>query len=180
MKELPELDQYRPNVGMCVINREGLVWLGKRNVSPSDEKRFPHLWQMPQGGMDKGETPTETAFRELYEETGIRSARLLMMTPGWLVYEFPSDHKARKKDRWRGQRQKWALILFEGDDSEIDLKAVPPQEFSDWRWTPLSEISDKIVPFKRGVYDALIDCFTPLVSYIADQEKARRAAPVEL
>ena len=169
MKELPDLDAYRPNVGICVLNKKGKVWLGKR-VPPKNEKReHVYRWQMPQGGMDRGETPLEAAYRELYEETGIKSVRLLMMTPGWLVYDFPPDYRLRRGDKWRGQRQKWALVLFEGDEAEINLETHKPAEFCEWQWSELSEISELIVPFKRGIYKALIEAFTPMANFVADQ-----------
>ncbi|WOI53099.1 RNA pyrophosphohydrolase [Parvularcula sp. LCG005] len=169
MKELPELSHYRPNIGICVLNKKGQVWLGQRVPPKNANRDQTYRWQLPQGGMDRGETPEQTARRELFEETGLRSARLLMMTPGWLVYDFPPDYRQRKGDKWQGQRQKWALMLFEGDDSEVDLQAEPPQEFCDWRWAELSEIADLIVPFKRGIYRAVVEAFTPMAQFIADQ-----------
>lgn len=168
MKELPDLDEYRPNVGICLLNRQGLVWLGKRVAPVGATRIFPYRWQMPQGGVDKGETVAEAAKRELHEETGVRSARLLMTTPGWLVYEFPPEHRARKKDRWRGQKQKWALMLFEGEDEEVDLEAHSPQEFCEWRWSPMDEIPGIVVPFKRSVYEALFEGFRPMVGFLRD------------
>lgn len=167
MKELPDLDQYRPNVGICLFNRQGDVWLGKRIATTPTQEQFPFRWQMPQGGVDPGETAAEAAARELYEETGVRSAELILTTPGWLVYDFPRDDKARKKDRWRGQKQKWAVMAFTGEDDEIDLKAHAPQEFCEWRWAPLEDLPDLVVPFKRGVYAALVSSFAPLSAFLA-------------
>lgn len=172
MRELPNLGKYRPNVGICVLNKHGEVWLGKRTVAPHLEHKTPHRWQMPQGGMDRGESPEETAFRELYEETGMKSVRLLMMTPGWLVYDFPAGYKRKKGKNWRGQRQRWAVMLFEGEESEIDLDAHEEREFSEWRWVSIDEISDLVVPFKRGVYQSLVESFRPLAVYIARQYAA--------
>lgn len=169
MIELPDLADYRPNVGICVLNRRGEVWLGERLSPPKSQEQTTYRWQMPQGGMDKGESAAETARRELWEETGIRSARLLCLTPGWLVYDFPEEYRMRKKDKWRGQRQRWALMVFDGDDREIDLAAHDPQEFSAWRWASMDEVPGLVVPFKRGVYRTLMESFRPMASYIADQ-----------
>ncbi len=167
MKELPDLEAYRPNVGICLLNREGQVWLGERKP-PKSGQSLDFRWQMPQGGMDPGETPAQTAVRELAEETGVTSARLLTITPGWLVYEFPQGYRMRKKDKWQGQRQKWALMLFEGDDSEIDLEADDEPEFLRWRWASLEEMPDLVVPFKRGVYTALKESFLPFAAFLTE------------
>ena len=169
MKERPDLDQYRPNVGICLMNRRGEVWLGKRVATTPAQQAYQYRWQMPQGGIDPGEVIEDAAARELYEESGVRTARLLLTTPGWLVYDFPTDYRARKRDRWRGQKQKWALMLFEGDEAEIDLDAHDPAEFCEWRWAPLDEVAGLVVPFKRDVYKSLIRGFSPMARFIADQ-----------
>lgn len=167
MKELPELDKYRPNVGICLFNREGQVWLGERLSSPGSREVNPHRWQMPQGGIDKGETIEEAAFRELHEETGVKTARILFTTPGWLAYDFPPHIRRGKKD-WLGQRQKWVAMLFDGDNSEIDLNIHHPAEFERWRWAGLDELEDLIVPFKRQVYAELVEGFRPLSNLLAE------------
>ena len=167
MKELPDLEQYRPNVGICLLNRKGEVWLGKRVASSAVQRAYKYRWQMPQGGVDPGESIEDAAVRELQEESGVSSTRLLVTTPGWLVYDFPSDYKAKKRDRWRGQKQKWALMLFEGDDDEVNLDSHQPAEFCEWRWAPLEEVPDLVVPFKRDVYKSLVRAFSPLADYIA-------------
>ncbi|MEM9232942.1 MAG: RNA pyrophosphohydrolase [Pseudomonadota bacterium] len=167
MKELPDLDQYRPNVGICLMNRKGQVWLGKRVASSAAQKAYKYRWQMPQGGVDAGENIEEAAARELHEESGVRSARLLFTTPGWLVYDFPTDYRARKRDRWRGQKQKWALMLFEGEDSEIDLDCHSQAEFCEWRWADLEGVPDLVVPFKRDVYRSLVRGFAPMARFVA-------------
>ena len=160
----PDLSAYRPNVGVALLNKKGKVWLGRRVVGTKHKEHLVHRWQMPQGGIDEGEDAEEAAFRELYEETGVRSARLLTMTPGWLAYDFPPEYRKKK---WRGQRQRWAVMLFEGKDAEIDLRAHPPQEFDDWRWAKPKEAATLIVPFKRGVYEALAETIVPLAAYVA-------------
>ncbi|MBB4658313.1 RNA pyrophosphohydrolase [Parvularcula dongshanensis] len=158
------LEDYRPNVGVCLLNRQGLVWLGTRAGVGENEPLTAYRWQMPQGGIDEGEAPDLAAFRELREETGVTSARLLTMTPGWLAYDFPAEYR---KKRWRGQRQKWAVMLFEGEDDEVDLDADEHKEFDDWRWAELSEAAGLVVPFKRGVYEELAASIAPLAAFVA-------------
>lgn len=159
------LKRYRPNVGVILFNRDGRVWIGRRVGDFADigEEREQWRWQMPQGGIDAGEGIEQAAFRELKEETGVVSARILALTPGWLAYDFPPGYK--KKD-WRGQRQKWAAMLFEGEDAEIDLAADDKQEFDAWRWAELEETPGLIVPFKRKVYEELVRGFAPLRDFI--------------
>ncbi len=164
MKQLPHLDRYRPNVGICLFNRDGHVWLGERMNAPGSREVNPYRWQMPQGGIDKGEAADQAAFRELEEETGVTSARLLFMTPGWLAYDFPPNYRSKK---WQGQRQKWAAMLFEGQDDEVNLNGHEPVEFERWRWAALDELEDLIVPFKREVYAELVSAFTPLARAVA-------------
>lgn len=159
------LNRYRPNIGVALFNREGFLWLGRRVGDFADLGEGPDAWrwQMPQGGIDKGEDIVAAAYRELKEETGVVSARLLTVTPGWLAYDFPPGYK---KKNWKGQRQKWAVMLFEGEDSEIDLEADDLQEFDLWRWAELEEAPGLIVPFKRHVYDELIRSLAPLRDFI--------------
>ncbi len=160
--------RYRPNVGVVLFNRAGQVWYGRRCGDFSDlgEKKNAFRWQMPQGGVDADEDITAAAFRELKEETGVVSASLLCVTPGWLAYNFPADYK---KKNWKGQRQKWAAMLFEGEDSEVDLQADDFQEFDDWRWGELEEAPSLIVPFKRHVYEDIVTGFAPLRNFIRTQ-----------
>ncbi len=161
------LKRFRPNVGVLLFNRHGKVWFGRRvsDFAGLGERPDKYRWQMPQGGVDPKEDIAAAAFRELKEETGVSSARLLALTPGWVAYEFPADYK---KKNWKGQRQKWAAMLFEGDDNEIDLEADDHQEFDAWRWGELEEAPSLIVPFKREVYAELVAGFLPLRDFIRD------------
>ena len=163
------LKNYRPNVGIVLFNQEAKVWFGQR---VPDEKGDEYdvigdpnrwRWQFPQGGVDNGEDIASAAYRELQEETGVTSARLLLVTPGWLAYDFPKEYKKKK---WRGQRQKWAVMLFEGPDTEIDLTADDHQEFDEWRWGELEDAPTLIVPFKRHTYEELAASLTPLRDYL--------------
>jgi putative (di)nucleoside polyphosphate hydrolase len=155
---LSEPQPYRENVGVVVFNRDGRVWLGKRA-----DARSQHVWQFPQGGVDPGEDLESAARRELYEETGIGSVRLLARTEGWIAYDFPAEFAGSKKARgYRGQKQAWFAFLFEGEDSEVNLRAHLPQEFEDWRWADLHETADLVVPFKRDAYLQVIAAFSPV------------------
>jgi putative (di)nucleoside polyphosphate hydrolase len=144
---------YRPNVGLALFHRDGPVFLGKRTGVEG-----PYQWQMPQGGVDKGETPRDAAFRELEEEIGVtaRHVEVLEETDDWLYYEFPSDVRAKMKQRGRylGQRQKWFAFRFKGRDADIRLDAHTP-EFVDWRWAALETTPTLVIPFKRAIYDEI-------------------------
>lgn len=160
------LQHYRPNVGVALFRPDGRVWIGRRvgATLPETGQSMPEwLWQMPQGGIDAGEDLAAAAFRELKEETGVVSARLLTLTPGWLVYDFPNG---RNRHHWRGQRQKWAAMLFEGEDSEIALDGDHMQEFDQWRWAELEETARLIVPFKRPIYEDVVRAFAPLRDFL--------------
>jgi putative (di)nucleoside polyphosphate hydrolase len=158
------LPGYRPCVGITVINPSGLVWIGRRADSPSEEEGRGAWWQMPQGGIDEGENPADAALRELIEETGMRTVRILGETEDWLRYDLPADLVGKAwGGRYRGQAQKWFAVRFLGPDSEIDITpaAGHQPEFTEWRWVPLPEAADLIVPFKREVYLQVVDAFMP-------------------
>lgn len=162
---------YRPNAGIMLINREGLVFVGRRHKGDAE----PHHrgggsaggnWQMPQGGIDAGEAPEAAARRELFEETNVSSVDLIGEAPQWLSYDLPAE--ALKKSwagRYRGQTQKWFAYRFTGPEQEIDVLAPGggrhKAEFDAWKWIPISEVPGLIVPFKRAVYDEICRLFAP-------------------
>ncbi len=148
---------YRANVGLALFHRDGPVFLGKRQAAEG-----PYQWQMPQGGVDRGETPLQAAYRELEEEIGVRPglAELLEETTDWLHYEFPMDLRKKMKQRGRyiGQRQKWFAFRFKGRDADIRLDTHTP-EFGDWRWAALESAPELVIPFKRATYEEVAKRF---------------------
>ncbi|MCG6121853.1 MAG: RNA pyrophosphohydrolase [Microvirga sp.] len=154
---------YRPCVGIALFNKDGLVFVGRRLASAGPEHvDRTYAWQMPQGGIDSGETPLEAARRELFEETNVSSATLLGEAPDWYVYDLPVDVAGRAwRGRYRGQTQKWFAFRFDGPDSEIDIAspAGHKPEFHEWRWEPLANTPGLIIPFKRGVYEQVAQVF---------------------
>ncbi|MCD2175906.1 RNA pyrophosphohydrolase [Rhizobium sp. C4] len=159
---------YRPCVGVMVINRDGLVWAGRRIPEENSEyDGSPQLWQMPQGGIDKGEEPLEAAWRELYEETGIKSASLLAEAPDWINYDLPAQLIGiGLKGKYRGQTQRWFAFRFEGSEDEIAINPPPgghSAEFDAWEWKRMEELPELIVPFKREVYLKVVAAFRHLV-----------------
>ena len=146
---------YRRNVGLMVLNDEGHVWVGQR------KDRYKDAWQMPQGGVDKGEEARAAALRELEEETGITAelVDVVAETDDWLPYELPHDLIPQLwKGRYRGQEQKWFLLRFSGTDAHINIETKEP-EFSAWKWMAPAELPDAIVPFKREVYARVLAAF---------------------
>jgi putative (di)nucleoside polyphosphate hydrolase len=151
---------YRPCVGMAVLNRAGRVFIGRRIDGPEHVDNT-HVWQMPQGGIDEGEDPYPGALRELREETNIRSVEKLAEIPDWLTYDIPRDIVGKAwKGRYRGQKQKWYAFRFIGDESEINI-ADPAHEpeFVEWRWEPMANLPDLVVPFKRKIYERVVTEF---------------------
>lgn len=151
---------YRPCVGVMVLNRDGLAFVGRRTEGPEHVDDV-HAWQMPQGGVDPGEDPWPAALRELWEETSIRSVEKLGEIEEWLAYDIPRDIVGQAwKGRYRGQTQKWYALRFTGDESEIDIAhpggGAHHAEFAAWRWEPIANLPGLIIPFKRPVYERVV------------------------
>jgi putative (di)nucleoside polyphosphate hydrolase len=147
---------YRKNVGIMLLNRDGMAFVGQRLDYQSN------AWQMPQGGIDDGEDPTDAALRELAEETGIDPALVTIekVTDEWIPYDLPHDVVPKFWDgKFRGQEQKWFRMRFNGSDDQINIATQHP-EFSAWKWMPLDQLIDNIVPFKREVYQRVLDALT--------------------
>lgn len=146
---------YRPCVGVMLINRAGQIFAGQRidTTAPA--------WQMPQGGVDKGENPREAALRELGEEIGVTPdlVEVIAETPAPLAYDLPPEMVPNIwKGRYRGQEQRWYLMRYLGRDDQINI-ALPHPEFSCWRWISADEMLEAIVPFKREIYAQVIGAF---------------------
>ena len=150
---------YRPAAGIMLVNAEGKVFVGQR----IDNKL--EAWQMPQGGIDPGEEPEEAALRELEEETGISRDLVAIVATGSeeLLYELPADMIPRLwKGKYRGQRQTWFLMRFDGTDADVRLETAHP-EFRAWKWAEPTELPDMIVPFKRNLYENVLRMFAHLI-----------------
>lgn len=146
---------YRANVGIMVINQTGFVFVAQRLDHYSD------AWQMPQGGVDPGEDTQTAAIRELEEETGIpaNKVNIIAESSGWIPYELPPDLIPKLWDgKYRGQKQKWYLMKFLGEDTDINIDTSEP-EFSTWKWIDPKELPNAIVPFKRDVYVRILEEF---------------------
>ena len=140
----------RIGVGAVVLNDHDKVLVGKRKDNPIDK------WQMPQGGVNKNEDLYSAMKRELYEETSITSFKLIKEIQKWLTYELPENLKGKIwKGKFRGQKQKWYILRFTGDEKEINVKTKNP-EFIEWKWIEIKELPQRIVDFKKKVYEDLV------------------------
>lgn len=160
---------YRDCVGIAVFNKDGNVFIGRRKPDRfgGDTSEVEAPWQMPQGGIDKGEDPLRAALRELQEETNITSVSLLAEAPEWIHYDLPDEALGiALKGKYRGQRQRWFAFAFTGEDSEIDvLNPVGGKfeaEFDSWRWEKLTRTPSLIVPFKKEAYDKIVAAFADI------------------
>ena len=149
MEEMFKNLPLRNGVGIVVLNKKNKVFVARRIDNPKD------YWQMPQGGVDKGEDFLKAAYRELKEETSIKNVKLIKELDEILTYELP-DHLLGIiwKGKYRGQKQKWFLMRFTGDEKEINIKTKNP-EFLDWKWIEIDQITDKVVSFKLHIYKEL-------------------------
>jgi len=155
---------YRPCAGVVLINREGLVFAGQRIDNPGDDRE--RAWQMPQGGIDEGETPHQAALREMTEETGITPdlVDVLAESPDWVTYDLPAELLGKVwKGRYGGQQQKWLALRFLGADSDVNIRTKHP-EFDRWQWMLAGDLVARIVPFKRAVYEQVFRDFRQLVA----------------
>ncbi|MBN8631439.1 MAG: RNA pyrophosphohydrolase [Rhodobacterales bacterium] len=151
----PETLPYRPCVGVVLIDARGMVFAGQRIDNPSP------AWQMPQGGIDEGEKPREAAYRELWEETGVTRDKVEFVgkTHGWVTYDLPPELLGKVwGGKYRGQKQKWFLFRFKGQDADVKIASEHP-EFAAWRWILVDEMVAGIVPFKRAVYEEVVRSF---------------------
>ena len=150
---------YRPCAGLMVLNRSGRAFIGRRTEGP-EHTDATHVWQLPQGGIDPGEDPWPAALRELREETNITSVKRLGEIAEWLKYDIPPEIAGHAWDgKYRGQTQKWFALRFAGPESEIDIAhpdGAAHAEFSAWRWEPMQNVPDLVVPFKRPVYERVV------------------------
>jgi putative (di)nucleoside polyphosphate hydrolase len=156
--------KYRPCVGIMLINAQGLVFVGSRaNKTLREHVAQGHEWQMPQGGIDAGEDPYPAALRELAEETNVTSVTLLAEASDWFTYDLPNDIAQEAwKGRYAGQTQKWFALRFTGDESEINILAPAgghKPEFDAWKWVPMADLPAMIIPFKRPVYERVVQEF---------------------
>ncbi|QDZ12029.1 RNA pyrophosphohydrolase [Devosia ginsengisoli] len=160
---------YRDCVGIAVFNQQGDVFIGRRKAEgdPEQSAELGAPWQMPQGGIDKGEDPLKAALRELHEETSISAVSLLAEAPEWIYYDLPDDALGiALKGKYRGQRQRWFAFAFTGKDDDIDVLnpggGKHPAEFDAWRWEKLGRLPSLIVPFKRDAYDKVVEAFADI------------------
>ena len=160
MENVKDNRPFRPCVGIFLINSEGKIFVGARNDLPGDH------WQMPQGGIDNGETPEIAAFREMEEEIGTAKAEIISVHESWIYYRLPPElSKIAWSGRFQGQKQKWLALRFLGSDVDIDIETDHP-EFRSWKWADLEHLPDMTVEFKRSAYEEVQSAFRDVVERI--------------
>jgi putative (di)nucleoside polyphosphate hydrolase len=151
---------YRLGVGLMIINEQKKIFVGKRI-----ESRSQFAWQMPQGGIDIGETPSKAALREMHEEIGSSKGEIIAESANWYCYDLPKKTIPKMwNGQYRGQKQKWFLIKFLGLDSEINIQTERP-EFLNWKWIKPQQLSSAVIPFKKCLYDSVLKEFKHLLLY---------------
>lgn len=152
---------YRPCVGIMLVNADGKVFVGRRIDTKEGD-----WWQMPQGGVDRGEDLELALWRELHEETGVTSAHatLIKQMADDIAYDLPDDLMGKLwGGKYRGQMQSWFMLRFIGSDADINLEAHDPAEFCDWKWVDPEDLPNLIIPFKKRVYRTVLEAFRELV-----------------
>lgn len=171
-KAAPEA--YRPSVGIALFNYTGEVLMGRRCDLAHE------AWQMPQGGIDPGETPEEAARRELKEETGTDDVILLGQRTGPVQYDLPTDLVGRTwGGHWRGQEQIWFAFGFLGEDADINVHTAHP-EFCDWKWVPLHAVFEMVVDFKQPAYAQVVEAFAPLAAILIAASRSSGRSSIHL
>ena len=154
--------ELRKAVGIILARDDGKIWTGKRKIGIGARPNEKNLWQMPQGGIDIGESPENAAYRELAEETGTTSAEIIFTLDEWLEYNLPPELIGKALGgKFKGQKQKWFLMIFKGDDSDFNLNSHIA-EFDEWAWRDIEEMPDLVVDFKKELYLKLIEKFSPI------------------
>ncbi|MFN7039167.1 MAG: RNA pyrophosphohydrolase [Alphaproteobacteria bacterium] len=158
MADSKNLLPYRQGVGIMMLNKYNEIFVGQRIDSKTE------AWQMPQGGIDEGETPRQAVFREVLEETGTDKIELVAESENWFYYDLPPHLASISwQGKYRGQKQKWFLARFLGKDSDFNLNYNDPAEFSVWRWISINELPNLIVSFKKDLYNQVINQFKDII-----------------
>lgn len=145
-------NKYRPCVGIALFNNKGQLFIAERTDNSG-------CWQMPQGGIDEGESATDAFFREMKEEIGTNKADILQILDEPLRYEWPKSVQKKFKDKFVGQEQTWIAGRFTGTDDDIDLESFHEVEFKQWKWVTPSNVLDLMVPFKKETYKDVLNAF---------------------
>jgi putative (di)nucleoside polyphosphate hydrolase len=149
---------YRLGVGLMIINAQKKIFVGKRI-----ESKNQFAWQMPQGGIDAGETPSKAALREMYEEIGCNKGEIIAETANWYCYDLPTNTIPKMwSGKYKGQKQKWFLVKFLGSDSEINIQTEHP-EFLSWKWIKPHQLGSSVIQFKKPLYDSVFKEFKHLL-----------------